>query len=165
MPPMDTVSPTPASPCFITNTDLVTIASPAPVSHLAQQLAGPSGVVPTRAQVVAVEPSPSDPFQAARSDGWSVISSSDAKPKPRTLWSMGLSAGEGYEYGHQRPVLPRSASASASPLAKLQHPPVIFGGGRQVAPGREWGVADDGTTNPVVSKVRHTAQWSRCGCG
>ncbi|SPO26403.1 uncharacterized protein UTRI_03992 [Ustilago trichophora] len=90
-------------------------------SHLLPHLSSPStGIIPTRAQVVAVAPSSS-----------------------KVLWGMGLSAGGGYEYGHQRP-----STESNLPL-------YIFGGGREYATGREWGVADDVSLNSEVSAFLH----------
>ncbi|KAJ9479688.1 FAD dependent oxidoreductase [Pseudozyma hubeiensis] len=90
-------------------------------SHLLPQLSSSdTGIIPTRAQVVAV-----------------------ATTSGEHLWGMGLSAGGGYEYGHQRP-----SSESDTPL-------YIFGGGREYATGREWGVADDTTLNPEVSDFLH----------
>ncbi|EST05031.1 FAD dependent oxidoreductase [Kalmanozyma brasiliensis GHG001] len=62
-------------------------------------------------------------------------------PKSGARWGMGLSAGGGYEYGHARP-------ASKSGL-------YIFGGGREHATGREWGVADDSKLNHEVSDFLH----------
>lgn len=89
-------------------------------SHLLPHLsfASTGGIIPTRAQVVAIPPT-----------------------SGKHLWGMGLSAGGGYEYGHQRP-------GSEAPL-------YIFGGGRQFATGREWGVADDSRLNPEVSAFLH----------
>ncbi|KAN0065202.1 hypothetical protein ACQY0O_001699 [Thecaphora frezii] len=107
-------------------------------SHLAKQLAGPTGVVPTRAQVVAFEPR-----HVADPGG------------EEMLWPMGISAGGGYEYGHQRPVLPRIVDDASGKLAKVRRPLFIFGGGREVAVGREWGIADDTTLNDTVSEFLH----------
>ncbi|SPC64322.1 uncharacterized protein UHOD_05019 [Ustilago sp. UG-2017b] len=88
-------------------------------SHLLPSLSTPTtGITPTRAQVIALPPS-----------------------SPSYLWGMGLSAGDGYEYGHQRP-------SSEPPL-------YILGGGREYAPSREWGVADDTTLNSDVSEFLH----------
>ncbi|SPO26698.1 uncharacterized protein UTRI_03992_B [Ustilago trichophora] len=90
-------------------------------SHLLPHLSSPStGIIPTRAQVVAVAPS-----------------------SGKHLWGMGLSAGGGYEYGHQRP-----STESTPPL-------YILGGGREYATGREWGVADDTSLNSQVSAFLH----------
>lgn len=93
-------------------------ATNAYASHLIPCLEGPKGIVPTRAQVVAVEP---------------------LQPRKR-YWAMGTSAGGGYEYGHQRP-----------PSTFEPNAPFVFGGGREYAPGREWGVDDDSALNPIVS--------------
>lgn len=91
-------------------------------SHLLPHLrSSDGGIIPTRAQVVAVTP---------------LLSQSH-------LWGMGLSAGGGYEYGHQRPLTDSSS------------PPYIMGGGREYATGREWGVADDTLLNPQVSAFLH----------
>lgn len=92
------------------------------VSHLLPSLAGPAGIVPTRAQVVAFEP---------------VIAG-------KRYWHMGISSGGGYEYGHQRPA------STLEPNA-----PFIFGGGREYAPQREWGIDDDSTLCPEVSAFLH----------
>lgn len=90
-------------------------------SHLLPHLSSASnGIIPTRAQVVAVAPS-----------------------SAKFLWGMGLSAGGGYEYGHQRP-----STESNLPL-------YILGGGREYATGREWGVADDASLNSEVSAFLH----------
>ncbi|PWZ00174.1 DAO-domain-containing protein [Testicularia cyperi] len=91
-------------------------------SHLLPSLAGPKGIVPTRAQVVAVAPRQS-----------------------KTYWGVGISSGGGYEYGHQRP----------SGLKNEPSPLFIFGGGREYAPTREWGVDDDSTLCPEVSAFLH----------
>lgn len=88
-------------------------------SHLLPHLSSSDGgIIPTRAQVVAVAPTAG-----------------------RYLWGTALSAGGGYEYGHQRP-------ARESAL-------YILGGGREHATGREWGVADDTAINEEVSRFLH----------
>lgn len=91
-------------------------------SHLLPHLACPTagGIVPTRAQAVAVSPT-----------------------SGKYLWGMSLSAGGGYEYGHQRPP------------SETPHPLYILGGGREYATGREWGVADDTSLNSQVSAFLH----------
>lgn len=90
-------------------------------SHLLPHLSSADGgIIPTRAQVVAIAPM-----------------------SGRYLWGTALSAGGGYEYGHQRP-----ASESNTPL-------YILGGGREHAVGREWGVADDSAVNDEVSAFLH----------
>ncbi|CBQ73618.1 conserved hypothetical protein [Sporisorium reilianum SRZ2] len=95
-------------------------------SHLLPQLSSSDGgIIPTRAQVVAVAPT-----------------------QRGYLWGMGLSAGGGYEYGHQRPESEAASTAAAAPL-------YILGGGREYADGREWGVADDTALNPQVSAFLH----------
>ncbi len=88
-------------------------------SHLLPHLSSSDGgIIPTRAQVVAVAPTAG-----------------------KFLWGTALSAGGGYEYGHQRP-------ARESAL-------YILGGGREHATGREWGVADDTAINEEVSRFLH----------
>lgn len=90
-------------------------------SHLLPHLSSPtSGIVPTRAQVIAVAPT-----------------------SGQHLWGEALSAGGGYEYGHQHPS------------SSWEKPVYILGGGREYAPGREWGVADDTTLCPEVSAFLH----------
>lgn len=98
------------------------------VSHLAPQLAGSAGIIPTRAQVAAIQP----------------------KKGAGQMWTRGFSSNRGYEYFHQRPA---SSHTDKGDTDNGQTPPVIFGGGREVAPGNEWGVADDSVVNPVVSEV------------
>lgn len=99
-------------------------ASNAYVSHLLPQLAGHSGVVPTRAQCLSMvpthSPAPSEP-----------------------LWQMGFSLNHGYEYLQQRPLPSPGQSA----------PPCILGGGRWAAKNMEFGIADDSEINPDVSNV------------
>lgn len=99
-------------------------ATNAYASHLLPQYAGPSGIVPTRAQCVSVLPSKSP---------------SEGEP----LWQMGFSLNHGFEYLQQRPN--RSTDGAVQPC--------ILGGGRWAAVDREWGVADDTKINPDVSAV------------
>lgn len=99
-------------------------ATNAYASHLLPQYAGPSGIVPTRAQCVSVLPSKSP---------------SEGEP----LWQMGFSLNHGFEYLQQRP--------NSSTNGAVQ--PCILGGGRWAAVDREWGVADDTKTNSDVSAV------------
>lgn len=96
-------------------------------SHLLPQLANPArgGITPTRAQVVAVP----------------------AKAKTH-LWGMALSGHSGFEYGHQRPRSEYEPPSADGPL-------YIMGGGREVATGREWGIADDSTLSKEVSTFLH----------
>lgn len=96
-------------------------ATNAYASHLLPQLAGPSGIVPTRAQCRAITPSTS--------------------PSPgEPLWQMGFDINNGYEYLQQRPIPP---SADNSPC--------IFGGGRWASKTKEFGDADDSAVNSDVS--------------
>ncbi|TKY84802.1 hypothetical protein EX895_005882 [Sporisorium graminicola] len=111
------------------NAKFVVHATNGYTSHLLPHLSSSdNGIIPTRAQVVAVAPT-----------------------QRKHLWGMALSAGGGYEYGHQRPTS-ESSSLSGAPGAPLY----IFGGGREYADGREWGVADDTSLNSQVSSFLHT---------
>lgn len=94
-------------------------------SHLLPQLAGPSGVVPTRAQCRSIVPT-----------------KSPAAAEP--LWEMGFDINDGYEYLQQRP----SDGADANTA-----PPCIFGGGRWASKNKEFGEADDAVLNPDVSSA------------
>ncbi|CDS00385.1 hypothetical protein [Sporisorium scitamineum] len=92
-------------------------------SHLLPHLSSSDkGIIPTRAQVVAVSPT-----------------------HHTYLWGIALSAGAGYEYGHQRPP---TEPSPAGPL-------YILGGGREHATAREWSIADDSSLNPQVSSFLH----------
>ncbi|PWN54203.1 FAD dependent oxidoreductase [Violaceomyces palustris] len=133
-------------------------------SHLAGQLAGPEGVVPTRAQAMAIRPlhryqndswifvRPFTPESTTSlKDGAGCDSSLYLEGMPR--WQMGMSANTGFEYLHQRPC--GEYHDMESDL--IRTPPVIFGGGREMAPGKEWNVADDSVVNPLIS--RFLLQW------
>ncbi|EFP90064.2 uncharacterized protein PGTG_15912 [Puccinia graminis f. sp. tritici CRL 75-36-700-3] len=82
-------------------------------------------IVPTRAQVIAVQPKSSNRSQ---------------------VWTSGFSANEGYDYLFQRPFRP-SDKRSADP----RNPVVILGGGRNHAPPQfEVGIGDDSRLNGQV---------------
>ncbi|KAA1088163.1 hypothetical protein PGTUg99_021481 [Puccinia graminis f. sp. tritici] len=82
-------------------------------------------IVPTRAQVIAVQPKSSNRSR---------------------VWTSGFSANEGYDYLFQRPFRP-SDKRSADP----RNPVVILGGGRNHAPPQfEVGIGDDSRLNGQV---------------
>ncbi|CAO1630527.1 unnamed protein product [Sympodiomycopsis kandeliae] len=104
----------------------IVLATNAYTSHLLPQFAGPSGIVPTRAQCRAIKPT-----------------TSPSQHEP--LWEMGFSLHQGYEYLQQRP---------ASKSQPSDTPPCIFGGGRWASKKNgEFGIADDSTINADVSQA------------
>ncbi|WAQ88029.1 hypothetical protein PtA15_9A154 [Puccinia triticina] len=84
-------------------------------------------IVPTRAQVIAVQPK-----SYSRSQ----------------IWTNGFSANGGFDYLFQRPV-----KDADKQNANLRNPVVILGGGRNHAPPPfEWGIGDDSSLNDQVGK-------------
>jgi hypothetical protein len=85
---------------------------------------GPSGIVPTRGQIIALRANA--PLSQLSKSSW------DGNDKS--------------EYWFPRPLSNKSAESS-------EHPLVIIGGGREAAGSFEYYQIDDSTTNEVVGKV------------
>ncbi|KNE99769.1 hypothetical protein PSTG_07056 [Puccinia striiformis f. sp. tritici PST-78] len=93
-------------------------------------------IVPTRAQVIAVQPKSHDPSQ---------------------IWTNGFSANEGSDYFFQRPT-----NHSAVQTLAQRNPVVILGGGRNHAPPKfESGIGDDSSVNHQIGQYLRSflPQW------
>lgn len=103
-------------------------ATNAYASHLLPALRGPSGIVPTRGQVIALR------------------AAVPAEEITRTGWG----GNEGFEYWFPRP-LSNTSNSTSSNLKEERNPLVILGGGRELTgPDYELYIADDSVVNPVV---------------
>jgi hypothetical protein len=85
---------------------------------------GPSGIVPTRGQVIALRANA--PLSQLGKSSWD--------------------GNEGFEYWFPRPPSNKSAESS-------EHPLVIIGGGREVSGAFEYYQIDDSKTNELVGKA------------
>ncbi|KAE9401989.1 FAD dependent oxidoreductase [Gymnopus androsaceus JB14] len=102
-------------------------ATNAYASHLIPHLRGPSGIIPTRGQVVAIR---------------AAVSVEELGGK--VSWD----GNDGFEYWFPRPVL-----ASSDLEQQQQYPLIILGGGREVESRFELYETDDSKCNEAVGKV------------
>jgi hypothetical protein len=137
----------------IVHTDTVVYATNAYTSHLLPHLAGPTGIIPVRGQVVGAR---------ARvgyiDEGWK------EKDGVIGLTRSGWGGNQGFEYWFPRPY-PRHSSgtsiqneAGISPAnvatdERIQRPLVILGGGRETLKDKEYGMyeTDDSKLDAEVS--------------
>ncbi|TBU39321.1 FAD dependent oxidoreductase [Dichomitus squalens] len=106
-------------------------ATNAYASHLLPALRGPSGIIPTRGQVIALR---------------AAVTSEEIT---RTGWG----GNEGFEYWFPRPLSNISNSTSSNP-GQERNPLVILGGGREsTRPDFELNIADDSVVSPVVGNT------------
>ncbi|POW06969.1 hypothetical protein PSHT_10129 [Puccinia striiformis] len=113
-------------------------ATNAYASYLLPQFGANSdqAIVPTRAQVIAVQPKSYDPSQ---------------------IWTNGFSANEGSDYFFQRPSNHSTVQTTAQ-----RNPVVILGGGRNHAPPKfESGIGDDSSVNHQIGQYLRSflPQW------
>ncbi|KAF9005212.1 FAD dependent oxidoreductase [Cyathus striatus] len=109
--------------------DYIIHATNAYASYLLPHMSGPSGIIPTRGQIIAVR----------------------AGVPLAELGTTSWDSNEGFEYWFPRPI---NGTDTRNDDKKDSHPLVIIGGGREVtAPNFEYYTTDDSVINKDVSKT------------